>query len=104
MQNKTTNEGTSLRELSVDEAEMVGGGFSWGGLFRGAEHAASDVYHGGLGAIGGLLVVAAPKAAKVVGKGAEWAWNKIEHVRLPRAPEGPEGPDVPELPPEIWLG
>jgi hypothetical protein len=34
------NEGTALRELSLDEAEMVGGGFSWGGLVHGAEHVA----------------------------------------------------------------
>jgi hypothetical protein len=34
------NEGTALRELSLDEAEMVGGGFSWGGLVHGVEHVA----------------------------------------------------------------
>ena len=39
-------EGTALRELSLDEAEMVGGGFSWGGLFRGVEHFSQDVEHG----------------------------------------------------------
>ena len=26
------NQGGGLRELSLDETEMVGGGFSWGGL------------------------------------------------------------------------
>jgi hypothetical protein len=50
------NEGTALRELSLDEAEMVGGGFSWGGFLRGAEHLGSDVEHGmAEGAIGGAV-------------------------------------------------
>jgi hypothetical protein len=40
------NEATGLRELSLDEAEMVGGGFSWGGFFRGVQHLGSDVEHG----------------------------------------------------------
>jgi hypothetical protein len=48
------NEATALRELSLDEAEMVGGGLSWGGFLRGAEHLGSDVEHGMVeGAIGG---------------------------------------------------
>jgi hypothetical protein len=29
-----TNEGTALHELSLDEAEMVGGGFGFGGNRR----------------------------------------------------------------------
>jgi hypothetical protein len=52
----TANEGTALRELSLDEAEMVGGGLSWGGFLRGAEHLGSDVAHGmAEGAIGGAI-------------------------------------------------
>jgi hypothetical protein len=43
---KANEEGTALRELSLDEAEMVGGGFSWGGLLHGVEHAASGVLRG----------------------------------------------------------
>jgi hypothetical protein len=71
MQNKTANERTSLRELSLDEAEIVGGGFSWGGLLRGVEHFGHDVAEGmasgfvmgGVaGAIGGEGVGAAPGA------------------------------------------
>jgi hypothetical protein len=50
------NEGTALRELSLDEAEMVGGGLSWGGFLRGAEHLGSDIEHGmAEGAIGGAV-------------------------------------------------
>jgi hypothetical protein len=64
-------EGTALRELSFDEAEMVGGGFSWGGLLRGAEnfsHAVDKGMAAGFitGAVGGALagegVGAAPGA------------------------------------------
>lgn len=40
------SEGSVLRELSLDEIEMVGGGFSWGRLFRGVEHFSQDVEHG----------------------------------------------------------
>jgi hypothetical protein len=40
------NEGTALRELSLDEAEMVGGGFSWGGFLHGVEHFGNDVAKG----------------------------------------------------------
>jgi hypothetical protein len=51
------NEGTALRELSLNEAEMVGGGFSWGRLLRGAEHLGSDIEHGmAEGAIGGGIM------------------------------------------------
>jgi hypothetical protein len=51
------NEGAALRELSLDEAEMVGGGLSWGGFLRGAEHLGSDVEHGmAEGAIGGAVM------------------------------------------------
>ena len=46
------NEGTALRELSLDETEMVGGGFSWGGLVHNVEHAAGNVL-GAAGASGG---------------------------------------------------
>jgi hypothetical protein len=65
------NEGTALRELSLDEAEMVGGGFSWGGFFRGVEHlghavekgmAAGFVTGGIAGALAGEGAGAAPGA------------------------------------------
>jgi hypothetical protein len=54
------NEGTELRELSLDEAEMVGGGFSWGGFFRGVEHFSQSVEKGMAagaitGAVGGAI-------------------------------------------------
>jgi hypothetical protein len=54
------NQGGGLRELSLDEAEMVGGGLSWGGFLRGAEHLGSDVEHGMaegaiIGGVGGGL-------------------------------------------------
>jgi hypothetical protein len=39
------NEGTALRELSLDETEMVGGGFSWGGLLHKAEGIAHTAIH-----------------------------------------------------------
>jgi hypothetical protein len=39
------NEGTALRELSLDEADMVGGGFSWGGLVHKAEGIAHTAIH-----------------------------------------------------------
>jgi len=51
------NEGTGLRELSLDEAELVGGGLSWGSFVRGVQHLGSDVEHGmAEGAIGGAIV------------------------------------------------
>ncbi len=43
MDGNAANEGGGLRELSLDEAEMVGGGFSWGGLVHNVEHAAGNV-------------------------------------------------------------
>jgi hypothetical protein len=43
----SVNEGTAPRELSLDEAEMVGGGFSWGGLVHNVEHAAGNVLNAG---------------------------------------------------------
>jgi hypothetical protein len=54
------NEGTALRELSLGEASMVGGGFSWGGLVRGAEHLGHDIEKGMLagaitGGVGGAI-------------------------------------------------
>jgi hypothetical protein len=62
------NEGTALRELSLDETELVGGGFSWGRLLRGAEHLGSDVEHGMvegaiIGGVGGGLAGGPPGAA-----------------------------------------
>jgi hypothetical protein len=53
----TTNEGTALRELSLDEAEMVGGGLSWGGFVRGVQHLGSDVEHKmAEAAVGGAVI------------------------------------------------
>jgi hypothetical protein len=54
------NDGTTLRELSLHEAEMVGGGFSWGGLLRGAEHLGTSIERGMAagaitGAVGGAI-------------------------------------------------
>jgi len=55
----------SFRELSLDETEMVGGGFSWGGFFRGAEHLARDIDKGMVaGAITGGV------AGAIAGEGA----------------------------------
>ena len=55
----------SIRELSLDEMEMVGGGFSWGGFFRGAEHLGHDIEKGmAAGAITGGV------AGAIAGEGA----------------------------------
>jgi hypothetical protein len=61
----------AIRELSLDEMEMVGGGFSWGGFFHGVEHlgqavekgmAAGAITGGVAGAIAGEGAGAAPGA------------------------------------------
>jgi hypothetical protein len=39
------DQGTALRELSLDEADMVGGGFSWGGLVHKAEAIGRTAIH-----------------------------------------------------------
>jgi hypothetical protein len=94
------NQGGALRELSLDEAEMVGGGFSWGGLVHGVEHAAGNV----LGAAeAGFGAVAGGGLAAGGGKLAIKLWRAVEHFKLPKPTEGP-GPEIPELPPEIFLG
>lgn len=55
----------AIRELSLDEMEMVGGGFSWGGFFRGAEHLGHDIEKGmAAGAITGGV------AGAIAGEGA----------------------------------
>jgi hypothetical protein len=55
----------SIRELALDETEMVGGGFSWGGFFRGAEHLGHDIEKGmAAGAITGGV------AGALAGEGA----------------------------------
>jgi hypothetical protein len=93
------NEGTALRELSLEETEMVGGGFSWGGLVHNVEHAAAKVgsklgdavINGIGGAIGGAVV-----AAKFL---------KKEVAELPKE-EPPTGPEEPFGPPVDfpWFG
>lgn len=75
-------EQSSIRELSLDEAEAVGGGFSWGGLVHDVEHIGGVVAGGAAGFVGGTL-------AKDVGKAASWAVNKIKNIRPPKGP----GPD-----------
>jgi len=57
---------TALRELSLEETEIVGGGFSWGGLVHNVEHAAAKVgsklgdavVNGVGGTIGGAVATA----------------------------------------------
>jgi hypothetical protein len=97
------NEGTALRELSLDEAEMVGGGFSWGGLVHSVEHVAGNIAGDVAGAAAvGFGAVAGGGLAKVGGKVAVKLWRAAENFKLPKMPDEP-GPG-PELPPEIWLG
>jgi outer membrane lipoprotein SlyB len=71
MNESAANDGTALRELSLDEAEMVGGGFSWGRFLHGVQHFGQDVEKGMVagaitGAVGGAIagdgVGAAPGA------------------------------------------
>ncbi|MGA7803334.1 MAG: hypothetical protein WCB02_01755 [Bradyrhizobium sp.] len=96
----TANEGGGLRELSPDETERVGGGFSWGGLVRGVEHAAGDAANA---AAVGFGTVAGSGLAIGTGKLAIKAWKAVENIKLPKAPDEP-GPEIPDLPPEIFLG
>jgi hypothetical protein len=85
---------TALRELPLEETEMVGGGFSWGGLVHNVEHTAAkvgsklgDAVVNGVGtAIGGAVA-----AAKYLKKEA------------PKVPEPPFiGPLAPKS--EPWFG
>jgi len=71
MNGMAANDGTALRELSLDEAEMVGGGFSWGRFLHGVQHFGHAVEKGMVagfivGGVGGALagegVGAAPGA------------------------------------------
>ena len=71
MNGMAANDGTALRELSLHEAEMVGGGFHWGRLLHGVEHFGQDVEKGMVagfitggvaGALAGEGVGAAPGA------------------------------------------
>ncbi|HEY2526885.1 MAG TPA: hypothetical protein VGJ20_02885 [Xanthobacteraceae bacterium] len=102
MQNTKANEGTALRELSLEEAEMVGGGFSWGGLVRDVERVANPIaYIGGVAAGLGVAAKIAQGAVKFARGAAKDAENEFKN--LTKMPEDPEGPG-PELPPEIWLG
>jgi hypothetical protein len=94
------DEGTALRELSLDEADMVGGGFSWGGLVHNVEHAAGNVLNAGETAFG---TVAGGGLAVAGGKLAIKVWKAASRIKLPKAPV--EEPGVPELPPpELFLG
>ena len=93
------NDATAPRELSLDEAEMVGGGFSWGGFVRGAEHVAGEV--AGAAAVG-FGAVAGGGLAKAGGKLAVKLWKTVENIKLPKS--GEPGPEIPDLPPEIFLG
>jgi hypothetical protein len=62
-ENTTLNhdiEQSSIRELSLDETEAVGGGFSWGRLVHGIEHLGQAVEKGMVagaitGAVGGAV-------------------------------------------------
>ena len=79
-----TNEGTAFRELSLDEAEMVGGGFGFGGIIHGIEHVGTVVASGAAGFVGGTL-------ARGAGKAAKWAGKRI--VNNFKHPEEFGGPD-----------
>jgi hypothetical protein len=83
----TVNEGTALRELSLDETEMVGGGFSWGGLLHGAEHVAAKVGS----EVGNAVITAASSAATSAIVTAKFL--KKEVAKLPK--EEPTGPAEP---------
>jgi len=100
MQNMNGNaEGTALRELSLDETEMVGGGFSWGGLLHGAEHVAAKVGS----EVGNAVVTAASSAATSAIVTAKFL--KKEAAKLPKE-EPPTGPEEPFGPPVDfpWFG
>jgi hypothetical protein len=84
----------SIRELSFDETEMVGGGFSLGGLVHGAEHAASNVAHSAEIAYG---TVAGSGLAVGTGRLAMKAVKAVGRLRAP-----PEEPGS-NLPPDFWL-
>ena len=79
--------GTALRELSLEEAEMVGGGFSWGGLVHGVEHVAGNVAHA---AVGGVDLAITAGAGLLTSKAAKWAWKEVKSIKPPKPPsEGP---------------
>jgi hypothetical protein len=90
------NEGTALRELSLDEAEMVGGGFSWGGLVHGVEHAAGNVVHA---AEGGVDLAVTAGTALVTSKAAKWAWKEVKSIRPPKGPGPDDGGFFDDFPP-----
>jgi hypothetical protein len=86
------NQGAALRELSLDETEMVGGGFSWGGLVHNVEHAAAKV-----GAeVGTAVVTSASSAITTAIVAAKYL--KKEAAKLPKE-EPPTGPEEPFGPP-----
>ena len=80
------DEGTALRELSLDEAEMVGGGFSWGGLVHGVEHVAGNAVHA---AEGGVDLAITAGAGLLTSKAAKWAWKEVKSIKPPKPPSEP---------------
>jgi hypothetical protein len=86
------NEGGGLRELSLDEAEMVGGGFGWGEIVHSVEHVATVVATGAAGFVGGTL-------ARDAGKATKWVVKKIEDFRPPKGPGPDDGGFFDDFPP-----
>ena len=86
------SEGTALRELSLDEAEMVGGGFGFGGIIHGIEHVAVVVGTGAAGFVGGTL-------ARDAGKAAKWAWKEVKSIKPPKGPGPDDGGFFDDFPP-----
>jgi hypothetical protein len=86
------HEGSAPRELSLDEAEMVGGGFGWGGLVHAVEHVGTVVASGAAGFVGGTL-------ARGTGKAAKWVVKEIKNIRPPKGPGPDDGGFFDEFPP-----
>ena len=80
------NQGGGLRELSLAETEMVGGGFSWGGLVHGVEHVAGDAVHA---AASGVDMAVAAGTMLATSKAAKWAWKEVKSIKPPKPPSNP---------------